>query len=322
MTVFLKSLKEQGFLDSLHMTIGIIGSRKISSEDEYGQQGWQYFAPNLTIYGFDADADACEEANTELAENEAVTWTERHIPLAISKAREERTLYVTHAPMCSSLYSPNEALLARHAGLQELAGLDFEVEIETTTLDDFCADENIENIDFLQIDVQGADLDVLQGAVNLLSRSVLGIQIEVEFSPLYKDQPLFRDVDKYLDKYNFSLFDLLLTKCTRSISPIFSKYRSGQLLWGEAFYFRDLLDFNRLEEFRNPDNIFKLACMADILQFPDYTLELLEYLTLNYGSNHRFNFASAIFKSLAQFPELNDRGLKELSVIKNISNFL
>ncbi len=304
------------------MTVGIVGSRKISAEDEYGQQGWHYFAPNLTIYGFDADADACESANAQIEQDSTINWTEKHIPLALGKACEERTLYVTHAPMCSSLYQPNEQFLSRFMGLQELAGLDFEIEIETTTLDQFCLEEKVKEIDFLQIDVQGADLEVLQGAANLLSRSVLSIQVEVEFSPLYCEQPLFRDVDRYLDQYGFSLFDLFLTRRTRATSPVCSRYRSGQLLWGEAFYFRDLIQLNRLQQFQLPEQVLKVACIADILGFPDYTLELLEYLTLNYGSNKRFNFASVITESLSQFPELKTRGLENLPIIQRIKSFL
>jgi FkbM family methyltransferase len=321
MTLFLNSLKEKGYLDSLHMTIGIIGSRKINAEDEYGEQGWQIFAPNLTIYGFDADSDACEAANVALSQKK-INWTEEHIPLALGKSSEERTLYVTHAPMCSSLYQPNESLLARFAGLQELAGLDFSISIETTTLDLFCETENIANIDFLQIDVQGADLDVLKGSKNLLSKSVLGIQIEVEFSPLYSEQPLFRDIDKYLDKYKFSLFDLLLSRRTRTRSPIHSQSREGQLLWGDAIYFRDLISEKKISNVETPEQILKLACLADVLQFPDYSLELLEYLTLNYGQDSTFNVASAILESLEKFPELNERGLENLSVIQNLSGFM
>ena len=321
MTVFLNSLKEKGYLDSLHMTVGIIGSRKINPEDEYGEQGWQIFAPNLTIYGFDADSDACDAANIQL-EQKGINWTEKHIPLALGKSSEERTLYVTHAPMCSSLYQPNEEFLARFGGLQELAGLDFSVSIETTTLDQFCETESIANIDFLQIDVQGADLDVLKGSANLLSRSVLGVQIEVEFSPLYDEQPLFRDIDKYLDKYGFSLFDLLLTRRTRARSPIRSQFREGQLLWGDAIYFRDLISDKKFSDSEAPEQILKLACLADILHFPDYSLELLEYLTLNYGQDDAFNFAPTILESLEKFPELKERGLDNLPVTKRLIKFI
>jgi FkbM family methyltransferase len=321
MAVFLESLKERGYLDPLHMTVGIIGSRKINPEDEYGEKDWQIFAPNLTIYGFDVDSDACEAANAQL-EHKGANWTERHIPLALGKSSEERTLYVTHAPMCSSLYQPNEALLKRFAGLQELSGLDFSISIETTTLDQCCRAENIEGIDFLQIDVQGADLDVLQGAINLLSRSVLGVQIEVEFSPLYQKQPLFRDIDQHLDKFGFSLFDLLLTRLTRARSPIRSLFREGQLLWGDAIYMRDLINEERQSALKTPKQILKLACLADVLQFPDYTLELLEYLTLNYGEDSEFNFKSVIFDSLSKFSELIDGGIENLPIFKNLKNCL
>jgi FkbM family methyltransferase len=322
MAIFLNQLKEKGFLNDLPITIGIIGSRKINPEDDYGEQGWQIFGPNLTIYGFDADPDACEAANFELSQNPDVNWIEKHIPLGLSKSIGEQTLYVTHAPMCSSLYQPNEAFLSRFAGLQELAGLDFSLEIETTTLDQFCETENIIEIDFLQIDVQGADLDILQGAVNLLSRSVLGIQIEVEFSPLYTKQPLFRDIDHYLDKFGFSLFDLLLTRRTRTRSPIRSQIRAGQLLWGDAIYLRDLIDEACELELKVPKQILKLACLADVLQFPDYTLELLEYLTLNYGKDSQFNFTQVILESLAQFSELKDRGIENLPIFKSLEKFL
>jgi FkbM family methyltransferase len=321
MTVFLNSLKEKGHLDSLHMTVGIIGSRKINPEDEYGEQGWQIFAPNLTIYGFDADSDACEAANIQL-EQKGINWTEKHIPLALGKSSEERTLYVTHEPMCSSLYQPNESFLERFLGLQEVAGLDFLMSIETTTLDQFCEAENIANIDFLQIDVQGADLDVLKGSINLLSRSILGIQIEVEFSPIYNQQPLFRDVDQYLDKHSFSLFDLLLTRRTRARSPICSQFREGQLLWGDAIYFRDLMSGNKFLGLETPEQILKLACLADVLQFPDYSLELLEHLTLNHSQDSTFNVALAIVESLEKFPELKEKGINNLPIVKNLNKFI
>ena len=60
MSVFLPILKQQGHLENIHITVCNIGSRKIGEQDDYVSQGWGIFAPNLTIYGFDADADACE----------------------------------------------------------------------------------------------------------------------------------------------------------------------------------------------------------------------------------------------------------------------
>lgn len=321
MSFFLESLKKSGHLDQIHMTICNVGSRKLSINDDYASQDWGIFAPRLAIYGFDADADACNEANADL-EVRPVNWQEKHIPLALSSSVGESTLYVTKHPMCSSLYPPNEAYLNRFAGLSELVSLDFTVELETTTLDEFCQGEGIEEIDFLQVDVQGADLQVLEGASKILDRSILGIQIEVEFSHLYVNQPLFSDVDTYLRKQEFTLFDVTKSYRIRNSSPIVSNRRSGQLLWGEAIYFRDLMREDLSILFKTPEQILKLACIADILNFPDYTLELLEYLTLQYGSDANYNFADNIVDSLAQVPELLEQGLVNFPIVNRIRDYL
>ncbi|ELS33691.1 MULTISPECIES: FkbM family methyltransferase [Pseudanabaena] len=318
MSVFLPSLKKSGILDQIHMTICNVGSRKLVSQDDYASQGWQIFIPNLSIYGFDADADACDAANAEL-ETRQINWKEIHIPLVLGKSIEERTLYVTKDPMCSSLYPPNEPYLARLAELPELVNLDFSFEVDTITLDQFCQDEGISEIDFLQIDVQGADLDVLEGAKNILSHSTLAVQIEVEFSHLYTNQPLFADVDTFLRKYDFTLFDLSKSyRIPRSCSPICSTVRAGQLLWGDAFYFCDLIREDIDRKLKSPSRMLKLACIADIMNFPDYSLEILEYLTLEYGKDPNYNFADNIIEGLAQFPDLVRDGLSSLPVIKRI----
>jgi FkbM family methyltransferase len=319
MAVFIPSLKQRGLLDSLHMTLCSVGSRKLNRQDDYGSCGWEIFAPNLTIYGFDADADACADANADL-EQRQVNWREVHIPLALSNKIGESTLYVTQNPMCSSLYPPDESYLKRFAGLIDLVGLDFTIELEITTLDAICQAEAIRSIDFLQIDVQGADLQVLQGATQLLDRSVLAVQIEVEFAPLYHNQPLFSDVDAYLRNQGFSLFDLVQAHRPRQISPI--QGRVGQLLWGDAFYFRDLLSDLPPPHLKTPEQLLKLACIADLMNFPDYALELLVYLIQTYGSNSRYNCADAIVESLQQFPQLVEQGFAALPAITAIRDYL
>lgn len=320
MSVFLPSLKKNGHLDRIHMTICNVGSRKLTQQDDYADKGWKFFAPNLTIYGFDADSDACDTANIAL-ETQQINWVEKHIPLALGSAIGESTLYVTRHPMCSSLYPPNEPYLAQFDGLPELVNLDFSMEIETTTLDNFCQEEGIKTIDFLQIDVQGADLQVLEGAVRALKESVLAVQIEVEFSYLYIGQPLFADVDTYLRAHHFTLFDLLTSYRSRINSPIISNLHPGQILWADAFYFLDLLQASEAE-YKSPERLFKLACVADVLNFSDYALHLLHYLTLNFGSDPNYNFADNIVEGLAQFPEIIGQELKNLAVINSLQDYV
>lgn len=318
MSLFLSNLKYYGHLEQVQMNIVNIGSRKLGNYDDYGMQEWGIFGKNLNIYGFEADPVACEQANQS---DRPRTWQEKHFPLAIGSRVGKQPLYLTKHPMCSSLYPPNEPYLARFAGLPPLVNLDRTLEVETTTLDSFCQEYGVNTIDFLQIDIQGAELDVFKAAPNIFSKSILAIQTEVEFAPLYSGQPLFGDVDKFLSSQGFTLFGLGTVPISRLNSPIPSSYCTAQILWGEAFYLRDLLmvETNQLQH--TPENLLKLACIADILGFTDYALELLIFLTSNYGANPRHNYANAIVHSLQQITELRDQNIENLPILQSIQNF-
>lgn len=323
MAIFVPALKARGQLDQMHMTVCIVGSRKLLNDDDYGSKAWSLLAPNLIIYGFDADADACDQANAAL-ETRGIDWTEKHLPLALASDVGESTLYVTGHPACSSLYPPDESYTSRFSGFEHSMKLDFTMEIETTTIDEFCHQEGAE-IDFLQVDVQGADLDVLKGAIAALERNILGVLVEVEFIPLYSNQPLFTDIDLFMRGNGFTLFDLITDnywcRCTRSCSPLRSASRAGQLTWADACYLRDAIQ-TTASPVQDPARILKLACLADILEFPDYALELLGHVTTQYGDDPAYNFAPTIVEVLSQFPELASQGLHSLPIVQKIQHRL
>ncbi|TRU04591.1 MAG: FkbM family methyltransferase [Microcystis aeruginosa Ma_AC_P_19900807_S300] len=334
MTIFLQTLKAQHFLDNIHITIAQIGSRKISGADDYSSQSWGIFAPNLTIYGFEADADECKRMNQNLKERN-IRHQEKHIPIALSNTQGKSQLYVTKEKACSSLYEPNGNYASRfRSSLPEFLTLDYISEIETTTLDSFCASELIDTIDFLQVDVQGAELNIFQGAQQIIKNSTLAIQTEVEFAPIYKNQPLFADVDNHLRQQGFFLQELkeLVWMSKKSFPGLgynktslppelkagVPQHFSGQLLWSDAFYFQDLLS---QPSSVSPEKLLKQACIADILYFPDYALELLEYLTVNYGSNPQYNFTEVINIGLSILKGNTSNNVAELTIPQsNIPN--
>lgn len=303
MPLFLHSLKRSGHLEQIHMKVCIVGSRKIASQDDYGSQGWEIFAPNLTIYGFDADTDACGTANENL-ENRQINWNEKHIPLCLWKSAGKSTLYVTKFPGCSSLYPPSKFYIEHYTGNSELIELVDTLKVETTTLDAFCQLEEIDEIDLIQLHVQGAELGVLEGSASILEKSLLGIITEVEFTEIYTGQPLFGDIDVFLRKQGFTLFDVSNMHRAYHRMPVFSKEHEGSLIGGDAFYFRDLICEDLTTHLKKPENIFKLACIADVLNFTDYALEILVYLTLKYGEDEKYNFADNIIEALAQVANL------------------
>ena len=78
--------------------------------------------------------------------------------------------------------------------------------VKIVRLDDFCKDRGIEQIDLLKIDVEGFDLNVLQGATRMLSeRKVRYIFIEVTFDTADAHHVSYQEIADFLAPYNFKI---------------------------------------------------------------------------------------------------------------------
>ena len=75
-----------------------------------------------------------------------------------------------------------------------------------------------EGADLIHLDVQGAELMVFQNALRRLADAVV-IHTEVEFLPLYIDQPLFGDIDVFLRGQGY-LFHRFSPIVSRTIQPM------------------------------------------------------------------------------------------------------
>ncbi len=71
-------------------------------------------------------------------------------------------------------------LYRRSAAVEKQFDLDPKItKVKTTTLDDYCSKHNIAKIDFLKIDVEGAELDVFRGAQTLFrGKRIAHLQFE------------------------------------------------------------------------------------------------------------------------------------------------
>ncbi len=99
----------------------------------------------------------------------------------------------------SSLLTP-----AKHLETAKFIHFEKKIEVETITLKSFCSANGINSIDFIHMDVQGAELMVLEGAGDLIS-SINAIWLEVSKVDLYKNQPLAKDVKKFMKDNKFIL---------------------------------------------------------------------------------------------------------------------
>jgi FkbM family methyltransferase len=81
-----------------------------------------------------------------------------------------------------------------------------ETEVKTTTVDQYCREKNIPYISLLKSDTQGYELEVLKGCSEMFqNHQIEMILIEMNFSELYKGQPTFDELYRFLIDRGFRL---------------------------------------------------------------------------------------------------------------------
>jgi FkbM family methyltransferase len=123
---------------------------------------------------------------------------ETYFPFAIGDGGEARLKLCRHTGF-TSLLTPDPAALRYFLHFSGWGEVIAEHQVQTRRLDDVV---EIENLDFLKIDIQGAELSVFTSGRQKLKTAVV-IQTEIAFTKLYKDQPSFGEVDTELRKQGF-----------------------------------------------------------------------------------------------------------------------
>lgn len=95
-------------------------------------------------------------------------------------------------------------LLPRNEKPKPLQWLNFseKIEVKTLTLDRFCKNSGVQQIDFIHMDVQGVELKVLAGATTILPQ-VRAIWMEVAFEQTYEGQPLEPETTRWMADRGF-----------------------------------------------------------------------------------------------------------------------
>lgn len=181
---------------------------------------WEFksFPERVDVVGFEANPDAY----AELAEGR--TWWQLHGGVAMSPYRSVRwlpyalgdrdgtaRLNVLKNPGASGLLAPDLARAGEwswRAGFEIEAGSYFEVdrveEVELRRLDSVLPELGLEHVDYLKVDVEGSEYDVLAGAEALLPHVGL-VRCEVGFVPRRVGQKLHSDIDLLLRAHGFDL---------------------------------------------------------------------------------------------------------------------
>ena len=103
----------------------------------------------------------------------------------------------------SSMYKPNKSVLDLF-GFKKKYFSQFditeEIEVDCTTIEESLQELNIKHLDFLKIDTQGAELEILKGLGDYFP---LMMKIETQVIPMYEKLPNWSELINHLYKLNY-----------------------------------------------------------------------------------------------------------------------
>lgn len=187
-----------------------------------GLEKWDQFLDSICRVMIEPDPHAYRELKKQMRQHDRV------INCALWSEDATLNLNVTQKRMCSSLYKPNLDFLGLFPDAARWS-IEDQVVVNCTTLDSL----DLDKVDFIKIDTQGSELDILKGGPNLLS-TCLGVEVEVEFSEIYCGQPLFGDICSWLSAQGFQFYDFVVEyRYNRKKLD-----RTGQLVFADALFLR------------------------------------------------------------------------------------
>ena len=185
---------------------------------------WKKIEPFINYIGFEPD----KRSRTQLLAKGNMCQKYEILPFAVWDKAGSVSINLCRKPKVSSHYEPNFPFLNsfRNPGRFDVLSTE---SLEAKALDDL----EIELSDFIKIDIQGGELKALEGGQELLKKT-LGLELEVEFLPLYSNQPLFGQICSFLADSGFEFIDFIdFARWGRD-----AKNGFGQCVFGDALFLR------------------------------------------------------------------------------------
>jgi FkbM family methyltransferase len=249
---------------------------------------WNVFASAFKAIGFEPLVFACKQLN-QAAPKDMNTLYEPYFitaddPQVSAHSLEAYTssMYVRSSAAWAQEIQKYNSSQAYQSGTQEVVLTE-----KKTSLDAYFPPSIKPSIDFIKIDTDGHDYEVLHGAQSILREGqALGVLIEAQFhGGLASESNCLRNIDRLLVEMGYTLFDLDVNRYTKRALPakfcyaIPAQTRGGQALWGDALYLKDpvasQIHPSGLHFEMSPAKILKLACLFELFSLSDAAAELL-----------------------------------------------
>jgi FkbM family methyltransferase len=242
------------------------------------EQYWRIFGKDLRATGIDPIVEECERLTRE-EKNPAVRYVAAWIK---NPSFPSDTHYKTDQPFArTSAWAAVGAMSKDARDHGEAPKVTYSE--RNLTLDELVAEAGYEAVDFIKVDTDGGDLQVISSGPEAL-KSTLGVEIECAFQGgVHEWANTFANVYNLLRPAGFSLFDMDNHRYSRAALPARFEYiipagtDQGQLIWSNLLFLRDAgspqfeANWGPIDEARIP----KLAALYELYGLNDCAAELI-----------------------------------------------
>jgi FkbM family methyltransferase len=170
-----------------------------------GETALQYRSifPHAQIHCFEPVPDSFQKLSDKTAGDRRITLNQG----AVGAAAGSLEIHVNRSPFTSSTLRPAKetATYIDPSHFEQTVTHQAKV----VTVDDYCAEHGIDEIDVLKLDIQGAELAALNGASRMLSRAAIQlVYTEMLVAPMYDQQSRLGEVLNLYEGYGYWLYGL------------------------------------------------------------------------------------------------------------------
>jgi FkbM family methyltransferase len=200
-----KSYNSNNFYNFSNTIKNILNDQRIVSLDVGAQGGFnsdKFFPSKYNIFFEDILIEPIK------SEAEKLSNEKRIINKGLWSKQDKKKLYILGNRLgSSSMYEPDKKKFDLH-NVKEENYKNYDVtkttEIECDSINNLLSELNIKNLDYLKVDTQGAELEILNGIGNY--RPLL-IKIETHIYSMYKDVPSWHKLLNHLYELNYVVID-------------------------------------------------------------------------------------------------------------------
>lgn len=215
----------------------------------------------IKVLRFDPDPDA---QFSNLSEHDMVFHN------ALWNEKKRISVNIAVEPSASSVYPFNRNLQKYIDPYYDVRKTAKTIELDAISLDELLMEHKDLNIDFIKLDIHGAEFEVLEGAIETLKKT-WGLLIESWIIPIHKGQKTRAHVESLAFENQFYVFEENHRSQWIRNKNKFSKAQPVAL---DTLFFKDpLIDNNATDSL----SAIKLTGIANLFDHNAYALQLNEY---------------------------------------------